>query len=288
MIIPTHLKHPQYHQSSRQSIDPVTMVTPAISTLDASGLSDCNVVNDTTVPSPANVESAIDKVETSNSESMVWMDEDNDDDDHDVVVIDDAPEEPSVTAPSKILDLQQLPPSHTHQPQPTLKAMSDDELIQHIINEIVAKEATGEYHLDRIFQDTKQHWYDHLVTFTHENVNNNNNTSPTNNTTGGSDRIDGKYTHDEFQTLWSQVMEYCLEEKFPYYSLVRYNWKDVASFGGSNPNTQENRQEYPTAESTAKNEMTNAMIVSAPRILEWETFELISLEEVKMMTATTS
>jgi hypothetical protein len=161
-----------------------------------------------------------------------------------------------------------------------------------MIDDIVAKEEMGEYHLDRIFQDTEQYWRDQLFVLACDNDG-----GSSNNKKNDGDRVYRDYTYDEFQSLWSQVLEYCLQEKFPYYSFFRNNWNDAASSNSNNnANTNENRHGHPTAAAPSTNERTTTtnptdttkVMASGPRILEWETIKLISLDDFKTMTTTTA
>ena len=167
---------------------------------------------------------------------------------------------------------------HSPQQQQTSPILSNQELIEQMVNEITAKEEMGEYHLDRIFQDTEQSWKDQL--FVHD---------------GKEDRIYRDYTKDEFQRLWSTVLERCLSEKFPYYSFVRSNWKGTASSSGRNkmdhhhsrPTTEASpsqKKDTPTTTRTTNSNDQSGPIVSSPYVVEWETMDLISLEDLKTMT----
>lgn len=246
MIYPTHLKHAPYlntggHSGRRDTnpLDPSTITRPSHD--DAPGAT----TNMDHGPAFRHDDSVTEFENHNHSESMPFDNDMNEES-----------------------DTQLLLPSQEQQPT----TLSDQELIEQMVNEIVAKEEMGEYHLNRIFQDTEQSWKDRLFV-----------------DDGKQDRIYRDYTKDEFQRLWSTVLEHCLSEKFPYYSLVRNNWKGAASSGRYKmdhvhptdaPPSQKN--DMPTR-TTNSNDQSGS-IVSSPYVLEWETIELISLEDLKKMT----
>ena len=243
-IIPTHLKHPQYLKNYNNPKPPPPIhVRPA-----PNNTSDIPVQDTTTTTLNTDPATLL----HDHSESLVWTDDDADDD-HNVI--------PPSTAETTEQEPHPTPP-------PTV---SNDELIQQMINEIVAKEEMGGNHLDYIFEETKQHWKDQLLM-----------------SDGGASHTNHRnyndFSYDEFQTLWSQVIEYCLEEKFPYYSLVRTNWKGTGSSQQSLLSSSSMTTTNSTNDDSSMKHCESLVVNGAPHIIELETMELITLEDVMKMT----
>ena len=241
------MKHPQFLNSRKVLDPPATTIQPATGVTTVN-----NATSDNTAQSSTNIKKRVLEVDNSNSEAMVGMD--------DEVDPEVAPMVPPSTAPTEQQPHQQ--PLSKQNPR-----ISDDELIQQMANDIVTKAEMGEQHLSDIFLETERYWNDQLLGDTNKK--------------NDDDRMYRDYTDDEFQSLWNQVLEYCLEEKFPYYSLARNNWKDVTSLGSTNTTAPS-----PTTNTAHSNDTNRGMMsVSAPYILEWDTVELITLEDFKRIMA---